>query len=129
MADKASLSGLRRSIRADLCRAGVDPSLTFDCLVAITEACTQVLLKGRQDGDEPAVTWQIDRSHVCFEVRETCSRAASKASHPSGRSATVAGTDAVGENLPLAVMKSLMDDVRVLDGPRGRTISLTKLIR
>ena len=43
--DKASLSGIRRRIRADLARAGVDPAKTFDCLVAVTEACANALLR------------------------------------------------------------------------------------
>ncbi len=123
------MSGLRRSIRADLGRAGVDPSLTFDCLVAVTEACSHVLLQSGHEGDEPAVTWQVGPGQVRFQVRELCGRAASKAWHPSGRSSSVAGSEVLGENLPLALMRSLMDDVRVLDGPRGRTISLTKLFR
>ena len=87
VADKASLSGLRRSIRADLAHAGVDPSAAFDCLVAVTEACTQALVHCDGEGDEPAVSWTLHPGSVRFDVRETaCTRAVSKATHPSGRS-------------------------------------------
>ncbi|HJR45952.1 MAG TPA: ATP-binding protein [Actinomycetota bacterium] len=127
VADKASLSGLRRSIRADLSHAGVDPSLAFDCLVAVTEACTQALTNCHGDDDEPAVSWTLDSTSVRFDVAErACTRAVSRAAHPSG------GGQPAGEvlvpDLPLALMRSLMDEVQVSQGPSGRIVSLTKLL-
>ena len=132
VADKASLSGLRRSIRADLAHAGVDPSAAFDCLVAVTEACTQALVHCDGEGDEPAVSWTLHPGSVRFDVRETaCTRAVSKATHPSGRSpvASDAVEELLGPDLPLALMRSLMDEVEVSEGPSGRIVSLTKLLQ
>lgn len=131
VADKASLSGLRRSIRAVLADAGVDPSAAFDCLVAVTEACTQALIHCKDEGDEPAVSWRLDPGSIRFDVREAaCTRAVSKATHPSGRypRATGAVDELLGPDLPLALMRSLMDEVEVCEGPSGRIVSLTKLL-
>ena len=131
VADKASLSGLRRSIRADLSEAGVDPSTAFDCLVAVTEACTQALIACDGEGDEPAVTWGFEPGAVRFDVREhACTRAVSKATHPSGRPSAgiLEGAELLGPDLPLALMRSLMDVVEVSQGPSGRIVSLTKLL-
>jgi hypothetical protein len=127
VADKASLSGLRRSIRADLAHAGVDPSLAFDCLVAVTEACTQALTHCHAVDEEPAVSWTLDSRCVRFDVSEpACTRAVSKATHPSGGPGAM--DDPLGPDLPLAMMRSLMDEVEVSQGPSGRIVSLTKLL-
>lgn len=131
VADKASLSGLRRSIRADLSRAGVDPACAFDCLVAVTEACTQVLLAGSNGiSDGPGITWEIDAACVRFHIHERCTRASSKASHPSGGGpSTFTDHEVVPHDLPFALMQGLMDEVVVRDGSGGRTTTLTKQLR
>lgn len=129
MADKASLSGLRRSIRADLSRAGVDAACAFDCLVAVTEACTQVLL-GTEVPDAPAITWEIEPGCIRFHIHERCTRTSSKASHPSGGGrSTFSGLELVPDDLPFALMNGLMDEVVVRDGSGGRTTTLTKQLR
>ena len=128
VADKASLSGLRRSIRADLSRAGVDPCCAFDCLVAVTEACTQVLLQGSAENlDGPAITWEIDSGCIRFQIHERVTRTSSKASHPSGGGrATFPGLELVPDEPPLALMNGLMDEIVVRDGSGGRITTLTK---
>ena len=127
VADKASLSDLRRSIRADLTRAGVDPSSAFDCLVAVTEACTQVLLQQATEIDGPAITWEIDPGCIRFQIHERFTRTSSKASHPSGGGrSTFPGLEVVPDDLPLALMSGLMDEVVVRDGSGGRITTLTK---
>jgi anti-sigma regulatory factor (Ser/Thr protein kinase) len=127
VADKASLSGLRRSIRSDLARAGVDPALTFDCLVAVTEACTQILL-GSDGSDEAAITWSIEESAATFSIHQTCGRERCRASHPAGRSRPGPATaEILDGDLPLALMRQLMDRVSVEEGPGGRRTTLTKL--
>ena len=128
MADKASLSGLRRSIRADLSRAGVDASCAFDCLVAVTEACTQVLLHHPGEADDAAaITWQIDSGCVRFQILERSTRTSAKASHPSGGGrSTFAGLEVIPNDLPLALVNGLMDEVIVRDGSGGRITTLTK---
>lgn len=128
VADKASLSGLRRSIRADLSRAGIDPSDAFDCLVAVTEACTHLLLgpRGETSADH-AIAWDIETGCVRFHIHEGCTRTSSKASHPSGGGpSTFSGLEVVPDDLPLALMNGLMDEVVVRDGSTGRTTTLTK---
>lgn len=128
VADKASLSGLRRSIRADLSLAGVDPSCAFDCLVAVTEACTQVLLARPWEGGEgPTITWEIEPGCVRFHIHERFTRTSSKASHPSGGGrSTFVGAEVVPDGLPYALINGLMDEVVVRDGSGGRITSLTK---
>ena len=129
VADKASLSDLRRSIRADLAGRGVDPSVAFDCLVAVTEACAAALV-GCEDGPEvPDVSWVLEPGCICFRVCHTCTRRRSKASHPSRAAAGDTDLrDVVDENLPRTLIEGLMDDVRVQDGPSGRIVTLTKLL-
>jgi hypothetical protein len=127
VADKASLSGLRRSIRGDLARAGVDPALTFDCLVAVTEACTRLL--GSDGSDEAAITWSIEGSTATFSIHQPCGRERCRASHPAGRSRPPAiEAEILDEDLPLALMRQLMDEVSVEEGPGGRRTTLTKLL-
>ena len=121
------MSGLRRSIRADLTRAGVDPSSAFDCLVAVTEACTQMLQQAAESLDGPAITWEIDSGCIRFQIHERFTRTSSKASHPSGGGrATFPGLEVVPDHLPLALVSGLMDEVLVRDGSGGRITTLTK---
>ena len=131
VADKASLSGLRRSIHADLIGAGVDPSYAFDCLVAVTEACTRLLLDPSSEmSDGPAITWEIEGGCVRFQIYERCTRTSSKASHPSGGGRTFwPDLEVVPDDLPFALMNGLMDQVVVTDGSKGRTTTLTKQLR
>ena len=127
--DKASLSDLRRSIRADLAGAGADPSITFDCLIAVTEACTAALLRCEEASDAPDISWEVQPGCICFTVSQTCTRSRSQASHPSrALDGDAAARDVVDENLPIGLIGSLMDEVSVQDGPAGRIVTLTKLL-
>ena len=127
VADKASLSDLRRRIRADLAGGGVDPSITFDCLVAVTEACTAALAGCLDDAGPPDISWEIHPRCICFRVCHTCTTWRSKASHPSRAAMGDGDTrDVVDENLPATLIGRLMDEVRVQDGPSGRIVTLTK---
>lgn len=126
VADKASLSDLRRSIRADLAAAGADPSITFDCLVAVTEACAAALAGCSEGSDPPDISWDVHPGWVCFRVTQTCERTRSKAWHPSR---AAAGRGVVDDALPLVLIQGLMDGVRVEDRPSGRIVTLTKLLQ
>lgn len=126
VADKASLSGLRRAIRGDLSRAGVEPAAVFDCLVAVTEAWNHVLEDAASDHAAPALAWSVESGSVRFQVQESCTRASARASHPSGRGRPAGPLQTVADDLPLALMRTVMDEVDVEDGPAGRMISLTK---
>ena len=128
VADKASLSDLRKSIRADLAGHGVDPAIAFDCLVAVTEACAAALLGCEEGPEVPDVSWELQPACVCFTVANTCSRRRSEAWHPSRAVDGRTAHDVVDEYLPATLIRGLMDDVRVQDGPSGRIVTLTKHI-
>lgn len=129
LADKASLSGVRRAIRAELNRAGVDPSLSFDCLVAVTEACTNAIVHGGiHDDRPPEIGWEIDRAEVRFYVRDFSTQEWSRRAHPSRR-VVVNGdvADRVG-GFGLELMRNLMDEVQIATGAGGTTVELVKRI-
>lgn len=128
LADKASLSGVRRAIRSDLNRAGADPSLSFDCLVAVTEACTNALMHGHDDEDPlPEIEWEIDGEAARFFVQDYSTQHWSRTSHPSwdGLEELADIEDRVG-GFGLDLMRGLMDEVEIRIGPDGTTVSLIK---
>lgn len=130
VADKTSLSGIRRRLRAELNRLQIDPSLSFDCLVAVTEACTNALVHGMRDaeGATPRLSWEIDRSAARFFVQDFSAEQWSMAAHPSGGPAHTAAEDyerRIG-GFGLPIMRQLMDDVDIHIGSRGTTVVLTK---
>ncbi len=126
VSDKASLSSLRKAIRADLSRAGVDPSVAFHCLVAVTEACTNALLNRAEAGAEPDLAWSIEPGCARFFVRESCGLASAQASHPSGGRRRGTTLEGARDDLPPGLIASLMDEVAVEEGAGGRTLCLTK---
>ena len=129
LADKTSLSGVRRAIRSDLNRAGADPSLSFDCLVAVTEACTNALMHGHGTEDPaPEIRWEIDRGEVRFFVQDYSNQQWSRTSHPSWNGADDLDEERVG-GFGLDLMRGLMDEVELHIGPDGTTVCLTKSIR
>src|SRR3712207_3714480 len=77
---KSGLSGIRRMIRADLNRAGTDPAVSFDCLVAVTEACTTAL---EEVNEQAEVSWDIQRRRARFFVSGFSTQEWSRATHPS----------------------------------------------
>lgn len=82
VADKASLSDLRRSLRHDLAAAGVADPVTFDCLVAVGELWSRA--GGGISGQPgPSVTWDISPTELRFQVRSSHTIDGCKASHPS----------------------------------------------
>src|SRR5919108_5823864 len=56
---------VRRSVGADLAVAGADEQARFDCLVALTEACTNALVHGHGEAT-PRVSWRIDGATARF---------------------------------------------------------------
>lgn len=124
---KASLSDVRRAIRADMTRVGIDPSKAFECLVAVTEACTNALLHGTGSrGRQPQIAWRIDPRAAYFWVQDHSSREWSRAAHPSRSSER----DAHKENgYGLELMSGLMDEVDIASEPAGTTVALVKRFR
>ncbi len=126
--DKASLSVIRRSIRSELSGAGIDPAHAFDCLIAVTEACTNALVHGRDcDGEEPApeIAWDIRNSGATFWVRDFSSARLSRAAHPAAADVELTRDDSL-QGMGIALMQDLMDDVEIRRGPSGTVVTLRK---
>lgn len=123
------MSGVRRRIRADLHGAGVDPAVLFDCLVAVTEACTNALLHGVDDGGPiPQVSWAIEGPEIRFIVQDFAGQEWSMAVHPSGGLSQLspeAAEERVG-GYGLTIIRELMDEVDVDVSPEGTVVSLVK---
>ncbi|MDQ4024043.1 MAG: ATP-binding protein [Actinomycetota bacterium] len=132
LSGKASLSGIRRLIRADLNSVGADESLAFDCLVAVTEACSNALLHGqaRSPGSAPPeISWEISKTHARFVVVDFSTEEWSRTIHPSWDS------DEIPEDMSrriggfgLEIMKGLMDDVDIEVAANGTRVSMVKLL-
>ena len=128
--DKGSLSGVRRRLRSEFNRLEIDPSLSFDCLVAVTEACTNALVHGMQEGEanSPLVSWEIDRSAARFYVQDFSAQGWSMAAHPSGgfvdRNLEDYERRIGGFGLP--IMRQMMDEVDIEINPGGTTVVMTK---
>jgi serine/threonine-protein kinase RsbW len=130
VADKGSLSGVRRRLRSELNRLEIDPSLSFDCLVAVTEACTNALVHGMHEGGarSPRVSWEIDSSSARFYVQDFSAQGWSMAAHPSGgfvdRNLEDYERRIGGFGLP--IMRQMMDEVDIEINPGGTTVVMTK---
>jgi anti-sigma regulatory factor (Ser/Thr protein kinase) len=130
VAERADVSGIRRRVRAELNECGAPPSDSFDCLVALTEACTNALLHGRgsDDAEPPKVKWNIDSQVARFFVEDFSNLRWSIASHPSSRLADLADQDLetrIG-GFGLDLMRRLMDEVDISIEPHGTTVRLVK---
>lgn len=110
----------------------MDPSLTFDCLVAVTEACTNALTHGHSGFQEepwPLVHWEVGGSEARFFVKDYSTRQWSRTSHPSRDIDYLeSGEDRVG-GFGLELMRQLMDEVDISMGPEGTTVCLVKRFR
>jgi anti-sigma regulatory factor (Ser/Thr protein kinase) len=130
LTDKQGLSTIRKQVRAELVQTEVDASSAFDCLVALTEACTQALAHiDGDDGPHPQISWDIDARRALFFIRDYSSRAWARASHPSSAPARDDDLDQRLESLGLQLMRGMMDDVRIEMKGTGTTIVLVKTFR
>ena len=127
---KAGLAEVRRAIRADLRQAQAEAALAFDCLVAVTEACTNALLHGRdrEEAPHPTLAWDVDRGTATFCVQDYSTEQWSRAMHPSRDAESDDLEERVG-GFGLQLMRGLMDDVAIERGPAGTTVTLTKKLR
>lgn len=128
LTDKAGLSAIRKQVRADLSRSRIEPPAAFDCLVALTEACTQALLHtDEEESRGPRISWEVGGDEALFYIRDYSSRAWARASHPSSTpSAAHGGLEQRLEDLGLQLMRGLMDDVRIEMHGSGTTVVLVK---
>ncbi|MQB00953.1 MAG: hypothetical protein GEU78_11785 [Actinobacteria bacterium] len=124
--DKASLSEIRHTIRDDLSRFGVSEQAAFDCVVAVTEACTNALEFGTSNEEgprPPLIWWEIAPHAAIFQVEDHSARRWAMASHPSK------GEDLLRDRgRGFQVMKGLMDAVEVMSLATGTTVRLTKAL-
>jgi anti-sigma regulatory factor (Ser/Thr protein kinase) len=130
VAEKADVSGLRRRVRAKLNECGAPPAETFDCLVALTEACTNALLHGRRNDEvlPPKVSWKIDSQAARFFVKDFSNLRWSIAAHPSTRLVDLRELDSGSRigGFGLDLMQRLMDEVEIAIEPQGTTVRLVK---
>lgn len=129
LTDKASLSEVRRAIRAELNHLGVDASIQFDCLVAITEACTTALVHTAAEGGEtPFISWSATADEARFLVQDFAGQEWARAAHPSGGLAELGPTAAEDRvaTYGTQMMRDLMDEVQVELGPEGTAVTLVK---
>lgn len=132
LSGKASLSGIRRLIRADLGAVDADESLAFDCLVAVTEACSNALVhgQGRSPGSaEPEISWDITKNQARFVIVDFSTEEWSRTVHPSWDSDEI--PDDMSRRIGgfgIDIMKGLMDDVDIDLSSDGTTVTLTKML-
>ena len=132
LSGKSSLSGIRRLIRADLSSVDADESLAFDCLVAITEACSNALVhgQGRSPGSAaPEISWEISKTHARFVIVDFSTEEWSRTIHPSWDSDEI--PDDMSRRIGgfgLEIMKGQMDDVDIEVGDGGTRVTMVKLL-
>ena len=124
VADKASLSDLRRSLRHDLAAAGAPDPIAFDCLVAVTELWSRSAAQPLEPA--PSVRWDITPSEARFYIQRCGTKESCKASHPSRAMPSIDLSQGALDDLALTLVTGLMDRVDVVDGPAGRIVCLTK---
>lgn len=116
-------------MRAEFSRAGIDGAVTFDCLVAVTEACSNALIHGCGADEEPhpVVSWKVDQTCLSFCIQDFGDREWSKTAHPSrGESQeSSAAEDRVG-GYGLGLMKGLMDRVEIGYRSGGTMVTMVK---
>jgi serine/threonine-protein kinase RsbW len=118
---ESELTRVRRAIASDLMAAGASSEVVFDCLVAVTEACSNALRHGGSDA-APDLSWRIERGEVCFDIRDY-------ATVRWSGGARLASADGIHERVGgfgLELMKRLMDSVEIRTGPAGTTVGLSK---
>ena len=123
LADKSNLSGIRKLIRAELREVEAPASESFDCLVAVTEACTNALVhgKGKGGGADPEVSWEIEQAEARFKIRDF---APQKRLDPTDRPQDPEERDG---GYGLKMMRHLMDSVDIQFSPEGTTVLLVKV--
>lgn len=129
--DKASVSEARRLVRADLERVGADPALLFDCLVAVTEACTNAVIHGSGDlidDSSPVLAWSVNSHRARFHIEDYSTEGWSRARHPSRTTTATRVEDLQVGGLGLDMMRELMDEVDIEKALGGTSVYMTKTL-
>ena len=124
----ASVAEIRHAVRDCLDEMLVDPSLAYDCLVAVTEACTNALVHGKRNGSArtPSISWRIDPSGAEFFIEDFSHRGWRVAEQiPVAKSGASPIAGRVG-GFGLHLMADLMDEMNVGIGAEGTRVTLIK---
>ena len=122
LVDKSGVSRIRTQIRAELNAIDAPTGPAFDCLVAVTEACTNALLHGAAEpgARPPEISWSIEQRSARFTIKDY-----------SGLEGAEPQASELGEiprdgGYGLTMMRRLMDSVDIEFSPTGTTVSLEK---
>lgn len=108
---------------------GAEPSTAFDCLVAVTEACTNALIHGRRDlaSADPRIGWDIVDEEARFWVQDFSANPWDWTAPP--RETYAFDLEARYGGFGLRLMRELMDRVDISSTPEGTAVRLMKKLR
>jgi serine/threonine-protein kinase RsbW len=125
LVDKASVSEARQLVRSRLNDLDIDHSVSFECLLAMTEACNNALIHGGEEDSPPAeLTWNIDQRRASFSIRDYSNQMWSPPDPSSDRTHDLDNLQPGG--LGIEIMRDLMDEVNIEAGHPGTEVSMTK---
>ena len=130
LVDKASLSKILKLVRTELVKVGARPSEVFDCLVAVTEACTQALHgRGEKVGEPSKISWTIRRGSAEFCIEDFSKLTQSPGPHPKRRIHEIIEQETGMSGLGEDVIDNLMDRVEIEETDACRSVKMTKVLR
>ncbi len=122
------LEAVRDSLRTDLSGVGAGSTDVFDCLVAVTEACSNALRHGPGD-TLPLLRWTIGSRRARFSVQDFSGvRRPRNARTSSPGAARKPGEEERIGGFGVRLMKGLMDEVDIHRRDEGMTVSLVKVL-
>ena len=143
--ESLSIPVMRRVLGDTLARLGLDEECIADLLLAVTEACTNVLRHAGPGGHEYEVLAEVGKNRVVIQVldngrgfKPARMRPARRRVHlkgppvrpagPLGRRARAGDVSQLAESgRGLAIMRACVDDVNLHTGPgRGTVVELFK---
>lgn len=114
--DEASVPVVRHICRDALAKLGIEDGCVSDVELAVTEACTNVLVHTENTGDVYEVNVEVDEGNCTISVTD----GGSGFDHENaGRSASPVGSES-GRGIFL--MRSMVDDLRFVSVPNDGTI-------
>jgi anti-sigma regulatory factor (Ser/Thr protein kinase) len=125
---RESVGEVRRTVRDRLAGLRVDPDVAHDCLVAVTEACTNALTHGKRNESAtiPTISWRIDGSQAQFSIEDFSHRGWSVAERSPAAESEVSPIAGHVGGFGLHLMADLMDEVTVSIGAAGTRVTMTK---
>lgn len=120
--EEVSVPVVRRLLSRSLDTLGVEPDVTGDLQLALTEACTNVL-EHAEDGDEYEIVISLNDGACVLEVLD---RGEGFDGNALGRADAGAGAEG-GRGIQL--MRGLMDDVQFLRRDDANVVRMSKVLR